>query len=97
MLNVNKEKERRISGMHGTAFFASGRGGVGQRKKISGWAGAGQGVKSSGRGGVTVKLGAFSGSGGAVLNIFGAGAAIFDRARAWQGVHPWRKSKVFRS
>ena len=34
-----------LPGMHAAAFFASGRGGAGQKKKIWGW--AGQGVKSS--------------------------------------------------
>ena len=71
--------------MHRAAFFASGRGGAGQRKTFLGWGRAGQGVKSSGRGGVTVNLGAFSGWGGAVLNIFEAGAAIFHGARAGRG------------
>ena len=48
------------------------RGGAAEKKF-----GLGQGVKSSERGRVTVKLEAFSGWGGAVLKIFGTGAAIF--------------------
>ena len=70
--------------MHGAAFFASGRGETGQRKKILGWGGAGQGVKSLGPGGVTVKLVAtWDGAerGGAVLKIFGTGEAFFSRSR----------------
>ena len=63
-LNVIKEKERRRDA-RGSLFWFSGRAGAGQRKK------------SVGPGGVTVKLEAFSGWGGAVLKIFGTGAAIF--------------------
>ena len=47
------------SGMHEAAFFGLGRGGAKENNF-----GVGQGLKSSGRGGVTVKLRAFSGWGG---------------------------------
>ena len=69
------------------SLFCFRAGQVGVKEKKLGWCGAGQGVKSSGRGGVTVKLGHFWG--GAVLKIFGAGAAIFPGAGAGRGVHPW--------
>ena len=54
--------------MHGAAFFRF-REGRGREKNFD----AGQGVKSLGQGGVTVKLEAFSGWGGAVLKFFLAG------------------------
>ena len=66
--------------MHRATFFSLGRGRAVQRKKISGWGGAGS--KILGRGRVTVKLGAFSRQGRAVLKPFGAGAAIFPGAGA---------------
>ena len=65
-----------VAGMHGAAFFASGRGGAGQkeifsgrgrRKFFQGWAGQRRG-KIFRRGRTTVKLGAFSGQGN--LEIF---------------------------
>ena len=61
--------------MHGAAFFASGRGGAEEKSFGVGQGGAGK--KSSGQGGVTVKLGAFSGPGR-------TGAAIFLWAGAWR-------------
>ena len=56
--------------MHGQRFFCfrAGRGGAG--------------AKSSWQGGATVKLGALSGRGGAVLKIFGSRTAIFSRGGA---------------
>ena len=56
----------RDQGCTGSLFFALGRGGAGE-KNFRG--GAGQGVKSLGRGGVTVKLRAFSGRGRVTVKL----------------------------
>ena len=68
--------------------------GAGQRKKFTGWGGAGQGIKCLGRGGVTAKLGAFFGWGGAgqdiLENFWGRGGPgqPFSPGSG-RGVHPW--------
>ena len=67
-----------VAGMHGAAFFASGQGGAGQKKIFWGCSRVGN---SQTRGIFGV------GRAGTVLKIFGAGPAIFPRARA--GLHPW--------
>ena len=70
--------------MQGQPFFASGRGGAGQRIYFRG----GAGRKCSGRGGVTVKLGAFSGLGQGILENFrgwGAPGQPFPPGSGWGG------------
>ena len=62
-----------VAGMHGAAFFASGQGGAGQKKIFWGCSRVGN---SQTRGIFGV------GRAGTVLKIFGAGPAIFPRARA---------------
>ena len=75
-------------GCRGQPFFASGQGGVGQRKKLSGRGGAGQGENA--QGGVTVKPRGIFGVGRGILeNFWGQGAPgqPFPPGSG-RGVHP---------
>ena len=72
--------------MHGAAFSCFGAGQGRAEEIFLGWGGAGR--KSSGWGGVTVKLGTFSGWGS--LDNFREEAAIFPGAGAGLVSYPTR-------
>ena len=76
-----------ISGRHRAAFFALGRGGA--EETVVRWDKAGQGAKSSGRSRATVKLGEFSGWGGAGQQLNSGHFRGGVRLKNFQGWAVW--------